>query len=55
MTDSLDERLDAIFEAVLDYEDARTEQLVREELAQGTDLHVILNWFTELERLAPTR
>jgi 5-methyltetrahydrofolate--homocysteine methyltransferase len=43
MTDSLDERLDAIFESVLDYEDARTEQLVREELAHGTDLHVILN------------
>jgi len=43
MTDSLDERLDAIFDAVLDYEDAATERLVREELEHGTDLHVILN------------
>lgn len=43
MTESLDERLDAIFEAVLDYEEARTEQLVREELAHGTGLQAILN------------
>ena len=43
MTGSLDERLDAIFEAVLDYEDEKTERLVREELAHGTDLQVILN------------
>jgi 5-methyltetrahydrofolate--homocysteine methyltransferase len=43
VTDTLDDRLDAIFDAVLDYEDATTERLVREELALGTDLHVILN------------
>ena len=43
MTDSLDDRLDAIFDAVLDYEDATTERLVREELEHGTDLQVILN------------
>ena len=43
MTGSLDDRLDAIFDAVLDYEDETTERLVREELAHGTDLHVILN------------
>lgn len=43
MTGSLDDRLDAIFDAVLDYEDEKTERLVREELAHGTDLHVILN------------
>ncbi len=43
MTDSLDDRLDAIFDAVLDYEDATTADLVRAELTRGTDLHVILN------------
>jgi len=43
MTDALDDRLDAIFDAVLDYEDAATERLVRAELEHGTDLHVILN------------
>jgi 5-methyltetrahydrofolate--homocysteine methyltransferase len=43
MTDTLDDRLDAIFDAVLDYEDAATERLVRAELEHGTDLHVILN------------
>jgi len=43
MTGSLDDRLDAIFDAVLDYEDEKTERLVREELAHGTDLNVILN------------
>jgi 5-methyltetrahydrofolate--homocysteine methyltransferase len=43
MTDNLDDRLDAIFDAVLDYEDAATERLVRAELEHGTDLHVILN------------
>ena len=43
MTDTLDDRLDAIFDAVLDYEDAAAERLVRAELEHGTDLHVILN------------
>ena len=43
MTDSLDDWLDAIFDAVLDYEDAKTERLVREELEHGTGLNVILN------------
>ncbi len=43
MTDGLDDRLDAIFDAVLDYEDAATERLVRAELEHGTDLHVILS------------
>jgi len=43
MANSLDDRLDAIFDAVLDYEDAATERLVREELEQGTELQVILN------------
>ena len=38
MTGSLDERLDAIFEAVLDYEDEKTERLVREELTHGTEM-----------------
>jgi 5-methyltetrahydrofolate--homocysteine methyltransferase len=43
MTGALDDRLDAIFDAVLDYEDAATERLVRAELEHGTDLQVILN------------
>ncbi|MDH3230054.1 MAG: corrinoid protein [Alphaproteobacteria bacterium] len=43
MTNSVDDRLDAIFDAVLDYEDAATERLVREELHHGTELPVILN------------
>ena len=43
MTGTLDDRLDAIFDAVLDYEDATTGRLVRAELENGTDLNVILN------------
>ena len=43
MTDTLDDRLDAIFDAVLDYDDDAAERLVRAELAHGTDLQLILN------------
>ena len=43
MTGTLDDRLDAIFDAVLDYEDATTKRLVRAELEHGTDLNMILN------------
>ncbi len=43
MTNTLDDRLDAIFDAVLDYQDAVTADLVKTELAHGTDLRVILN------------
>ncbi len=39
----LDERLDAIYEAVLDYEEQRTAELVRRELELGTDVHAVLN------------
>jgi trimethylamine:corrinoid methyltransferase-like protein/methanogenic corrinoid protein MtbC1 len=43
MTAALYERLDAIYEAVLDYEGERVAELVAAELERGTELHAILN------------
>jgi len=43
MTDqALDDRLDAIYEAVLDYQSERTAALVRRELELGTDVNLVL-------------
>jgi 5-methyltetrahydrofolate--homocysteine methyltransferase len=43
MSEDLDQRLDAIYEAVLDYEAERTEALVRAEVAAETDISLVLN------------
>jgi len=42
-TQPLDARLDAIYEAVLDYDAATCERLVRDEVAFGTDLQLVIN------------
>ncbi len=43
MSDELEERLDAIFQAVCDFAQDRVAELVRHELALGTDAQTIIN------------
>jgi 5-methyltetrahydrofolate--homocysteine methyltransferase len=43
MTEALDDRLDAIFQAVLDYKGELVAALVARELAHGTDAQAIIN------------
>lgn len=43
MAANLDDRLDAIYEAVMDYEAARVADLVRKEVDAGTDIGLVLD------------